>query len=155
MARQYTLRYRIPASILAAALLLNACTTYVPAPAAPIPMGTRVRVLLNRPTDVPLRDVTANRVVSIDGELVRADADRVVLSAFTVVTAGGLEFLSAGETVSFPRGDVAALQKKKIALLSSALFVGGTVLAVILLDAAARQLTGGGDDAGTGTGQPR
>lgn len=147
-------RDRAAAALLLAAFL-SACTTYVPAPAEPMPMGTRVRARLDRPLDVPLHDLTANNVVRVDGEVVHVDADRVVLSAFTIATSGGFELLADGQTVTIPRRDLAGLERKKVALLSTALGVGLGVLAVVLVDAAARQFGGGGDSGGTGTGQPR
>lgn len=154
MSTRFQPRHRAAAALLLAAFL-SACTTYVPAPATPMPMGTRVRARLDRPMDIPLHDLTANNVVRVDGEVVRVDTDRVVLSAFTIATAGGVELLANGETVTIPGSHLAGLERKKVALLTTALGLGAGILAVALLDAAAQRLGGGGDPGTGGTGQPR
>lgn len=136
---------------IAAALLclsvLNGCFSYVPAAVDP-PAPSRVRVLLTRPMDVRLSNVTANNVAVAEGEMVSATRDTLTISALWVRAGTGYEFPGVGETVRIPREQVGRVETRRFSAARSA---GLTILSVglgALLFAGVGKLTGSGDGGG-------
>lgn len=131
----------------------GACFHYVPGSDS-MPRGARVRVELARPIPVELRAVTANDVTNVSGELVSSDADRLVLSVFSLRAAGGFEYLSRGETVIVPDDAVGRVEERKISWVHTTLaaaLVGGVVYAI----GATLGGSSGGGEPGDGTGPIR
>lgn len=142
-------RFSIP--ILATCLLWTGCFHYVPIEGVP-EQGTPVRLGLAQPISIELSDLTANNIVEVRGEIIAAPADRILVSAFGLRSAGDFEFLGRGETVSLPRDAIARLEEKRISpgrtAVASALLVGAGYLVQLGL----RSAVGGGE--GDGGGQP-
>lgn len=138
---------------LASLLTMGACFHYVPAPDVSR-QGTRVRAELVEPRAVELREVTANNVTNLSGELVSSGPDRLVLSVFALRTAGGFEYLSEGETVVLPGDAVGRVEERRISAVR-------TTLAIAILGAAMYAIgsslggSSGGGEPGSGTGQVR
>ncbi len=128
---------------------MSGCYTYAPASSASLAQGAAVRARLNAPGDFPLTDLTANRVMTVDGEVVRQDADALVLSATWLRSQSGYDFAAAGETVTIPAGTIAAVERRKVSLLRSAGVAMAGLLASALL---VRVLEGGGSGASGGGG---
>lgn len=127
----------------------GACFHYVPALEAPA-QGTPVRVPLSRPVAVQLRELTANNVIYVRGEVISAESRRLLLSVFALRAQSGFEYRAAGETVALPSDAVAGLEERRFS-------VRHTVLAAAVLTAAGyifqRTLSGaiGGGESGDGT----
>jgi hypothetical protein len=77
-----------------------------------------------------LSNLTANDVVLIEGEMIRAGADSVLVSARWLQARSGFDFSGTGETVRVPRINVAAIEQKRISLLKTAALTAGLVLTV-------------------------
>ncbi len=139
--------------LVAAALLLSGCFSYVPVPVGgELSQGTAIRASLTRPADYRLTNYTANDIVEVEGELVRAKTDTLIMSAFTLRAASGYEFLAEGETVSIPRARIGGVERKKLSVWQTALVAGGFV-ALVTLGGYALGVGGGGSDGGDGGGQ--
>lgn len=111
-------------------LLLAGCYVYVPASGPEPARGTAVRARLAQPVDVRMRQITANSVAVVDGEVVRFAPDTLYLSAVKLTAMAGNDFLGYGETVWVPRPAIALLEERRIDRQRTALAVaGGLVLA--------------------------
>nr|NIY07960.1 hypothetical protein [Gemmatimonadota bacterium] len=125
-------------------LTTGACFHYVPGSDA-TPRGARVRVELTRPTPVELREVTANSVTNVSGEVVSSASDRLVLSVFALRAAGGFEYLSGGETVIFPNDVVGRVEERRISPVRTALAAALVGAAVYAISATLGGSSGGGE----------
>lgn len=141
--------------LLALLLLLGtgACFHYVPGSGA-TRQGARVRVELAQPTPVELREVTANNVTNVSGELVSSASSRLVVSVFALRAAGGFEYFSSGETVTFPGDAIGRVEERKISALRTALAAALLGAAVYAIGSTLGGSTGGGEP-GDGPGQVR
>lgn len=143
--------------VVAAALAFAGCHKYVPVAygpeteTSPVERGTRVRVHLSEPGEYRLGEVTPSNVVEIDGEFVRLDASRLVLSGWRLEAASGREYFGRGESVEIPRSSVAWIRERRVAALETGLLVAGTVAASV---AAGAVVISGGDREGSGNGNP-
>lgn len=124
------------------------CFHYVPVEAAP-PQGTPVRAFLHRPVPVELREITANNIVMVRGEVIREEDERLLLSAFALESASEFEHVAAGETVALPRDALERIEVKRISPTRTAL-AGAALAAAGYLVNLALQSLGGGDDGGGG-----
>jgi hypothetical protein len=127
--------------------VLNGCFAYVPAAGDP-PAPNRVRVLLTRPMDVRLTNVTANNVAVAEGEVVSTTRDTLTISAHWLRAGTGYEFPGVGETVRIPREQVGRLETRRFSAARSAGVAILTVGLGALLFAGVGKLTGGSDGGG-------
>jgi hypothetical protein len=141
-------------ALFSAALVLNGCYTYVAAPPT-LPRGTSVRVQLQAPQDIRLREVTVNGASRVDGEVVNLEPDRLTLSAFSVVTAFGGEYLAHGRTVTLSRNALARIDRKRFSVWRTAVLAAAGFGAAVLFDRVVDRIGSGGDGGGSGSGQPR
>lgn len=132
-------------------LALAGCYHYVPASEA-LTLGTPVRAHLERPVPVELPDITANRVVQVQGEFVASPPDRLVLSAFRIWGDSGFERSLSGETVTLPSDAVGLMEVRRISGSRTLLAGIGLAAASYLLQAAIRSAVGG--DEGEGPAGP-
>lgn len=129
-------------------LSLSACYTYTEPTTAP-ERAAAVRLRLAEPSEFRLTNLTANDVVLVDGEMIRAGSDSVLVSARWLQARSGYEFAGMGETVRVPRSNLVTLEKKRISLLKTVALAAGFVLTV----GAASVLLGGVGDGGGGGGK--
>ncbi len=115
--------------VLFSALLVSACYTYVPTSTAP-QRASEVRLQLFQPGEFRLANLTANDVVLIEGEMIRAGADSVLVSARWLQARSGYEFVGSGETVRVPRPLVSVIETKKLSPFKTAALAAGLVLTV-------------------------
>lgn len=133
------------------ALLLSGCFAYVPVrPDAPPPKGTPVRVRLATPADYRLTRYTANDVVEVEGEVIQAEQDRLLLSAFGMRSAADFEFFAEGETVAIPSDQLVSFERRKISLIRSGLLVVAVAALGSLVKLALDTAGGGGEGGGGG-----
>lgn len=121
------------------------CFHYVPVDEVP-PQGSAVRVTMSEPVPVELREITANRVVEIRGEVVTAAPDRLFLSAFAVVSNSDLERLADGETVILPRGLIEGIEQKRLSTTRTILATAAVVGLSFLVETVIRGSGGGEGD---------
>lgn len=141
-----------PIALVPLCALLSGCFTYAPTRDAP-GQAARVRVTLSSPADFRLRDFTANEVVVAEGEVVRVEEERLVLSALELRARSGYEFIGQGETIAIPRSNVAVLETRRVSAWRSAL-VAGALVAVMTLTEQLIGIGGGDDNGGGGGGGP-
>jgi len=139
----------------AAALLclpaLNGCLSYAAVSPADVPPApAEVQVLLTRPMDFPVTDLTVRDVVRVRGEVISADSAWLRLSAYGLRSQSGFGYQAAGETVHIPRPQVAQLQRRRVDLARTGLMAAAFAGATVVLAA----LTGGLDLGGSGGGRP-
>ena len=138
---------------LAAALLLgllSSCYNYRPLTALDPEPGTRVAAELTDSGTVALARYLGPDVAALDGRLLTITDQELGLSVVSVRDRRGIEHYWKGETVILPRGDVATLRQRKLALgRSVAISVAGVGASLALLRAFGVYGTGSG-----GTGRP-
>jgi hypothetical protein len=128
---------RIISSILLIAFVLTGCYGYMPVQGTSVPAGSTVRARLSTPGEFRLTEISASNVDELSGEVIRADADTLALSAFWLRSRSGLEHLAAGETVAIPRTQVAEIEQRRISwvrtigLASAASIAGALILGAI------------------------
>lgn len=123
------------------------------APMAPdLQQGQRIRVHLSTPGDYALTDVAPRNVTLIDGELVRWTEEEMLLSAWWVKTAAGLEFAGRGESVAVPGTDIGLVEKRVVSAGKTAglaVLIAGAVAALgVALGASSGEGNGGGGTPG-------
>lgn len=140
-------RLRPIAAALLAALALSGCYSYVPTQEVP-GRGARVRVRLSQPQDVRLTEITANDVMMINGEVVRANSDTLVLSAYLLQSRSGYENFGRGETAFVPRENIVGLFENRISVIRTAGLMGAVALLGVVVGVALNNA--GGSDSGDG-----
>ncbi|HET6764199.1 MAG TPA: hypothetical protein VFH27_11025 [Longimicrobiaceae bacterium] len=132
--------------------LLSGCYGYLPTKGRPLKQSLGVQVYLNTPQDVRLAQVTANNVTIVQGEVVQASAEEVVVSATLLTTSSGYEQLGENATVHIARTNVKQLNERHLSYIRT-LGIGAVV--VVLTALVRGQVQGGGDpvDPGPPTGQ--
>jgi hypothetical protein len=126
------MRSRLSGALPVAVLLLAGCYTYVPATGPEPERGTAVRARLARPVDVRMRQITANGVAVLDGEVVRFAPDTLYLAAVKLTAMAGNDFLGYGETVWVPRPAIALLEERRLDRPRTGLAVAGALLVAAL-----------------------
>src|SRR5688500_461156 len=87
---------------LATALGAPGCHAYHRVEPAELSRGARVRVLVDRPVALRLREVTIEQARSVEGETVGVENGSLVLSALWVEREGGIGTPGEGWTVTVP-----------------------------------------------------
>jgi hypothetical protein len=111
-----------------------------------------VRVSVERPVSVRLREITIDQAVEVDGETVGVRDGQLVLSALWVVREGGIESPAEGWTVNVPVDAVSAVAERRVSWWRSAVFgaaiVGGAALGWRTFGVGASGGEGGGHQPG-------
>lgn len=154
-ARLRAIRSRAIAIVSAATL--GACYDYLPMPSGDPQPGLEVRAMLTDAGSLQLSPFIGPRVSSLDGTIVRADRDSLVLRVKSLTLMSGEENGWSGERLAVPASAVASLRTKQLSRTRTtlaALVATGGVVAIIAGN------HGGGDPASGGviippTGQYR
>lgn len=143
--------------IAAGACLLAACYHYVPVsgPSLGVERASSMRVRLLDGHPVRLERITVNDAVEVDGELIRMDADSILVSATKVVDRSGFEHAGDGATVRVGRDAVWLVEARRVSLLRSLLAAGGVVALGTATGIAANQGGIGHGSTGSGPGQAK
>lgn len=105
-------RIRRYACLAAVQLVCSGCFGYVPAERGTVPPGERVRVHL---TQEGLDDLAAFAPgLTMDGTLVRADSDQVILRVSVVDQTVGIMTRSLGQDLTIPAGRIARLEQREL-----------------------------------------
>ena len=129
---------RLPALGLGASLLLasGGCYNYVVLSTPDPQPGTRVAAELTDSGAAELAAYLGPNVSTVDGQLVNLTGRELMVSVVSVRHRNGVEDFWKGESVTVPRGDIATLHERKLAVGRSVfLVVGGAGAAVALLRA--------------------
>lgn len=145
------MRYRL---ILFMTISLGGCHGYVDVvPGAP-DRGTWVRAHLEPPEAVSLGEVSVRYTASVTGEVVAWEPDSLILSARTLLSTAGQDYLGGGYTVALPRRALARVEERRLSFWRTSLLTTGIVVGSVALGIAARDGFGsaGGERGG---GPPR
>lgn len=112
--------------------------------------GTPVRVGLDAPSEFRLTDLTANDIVRVGGEMIRADGGSLAISAMWLESRAGMQFTGKGETVRIPEANITFFQEKRFSPTKSSLFAALTIGGFFLLREAFLAAGGGGEGRGGG-----
>lgn len=105
-------RIRGYACLAAVQFLCSGCFGYVPAERATVPPGERVRVHLTQEGLDDLVEFAPG--LTMDGTLVRADSDQVVLRVSVVDQTVGIMTRSLGQDLTIPAGRIARLEQREL-----------------------------------------
>jgi hypothetical protein len=142
------------ALLLAALWSLAGCYHYVPAVAATAPQGTPLRAHLNTLSNFELAQITVNNIDRVEGEMVRADAGELILSATWLQAITGNGYPGDGWTVRIPQSAVTAVEERRLSWWRTGIVIAGGVVATWLgFEALGLGPTFGGGQGGTGTTQ--
>lgn len=142
-------RSRTAAAVLALVATAG-CFSYAPINGhEPAPrLGTEVRAHLSTPESFQLTNVTANNVVEVDGEVVRWEDERLVLSAWWLRALNGTEHRGIGETVNIPTSSLGTVERKRVSVAKTGALAGFGVLLAVLFNSALTSGAGGGEGPG-------
>ncbi len=116
--------------------MLCGCYNYRPLSALDPEPGRRVAAELTDSGSVALARYLGPDVAAVDGRLLTVTDQELGLAVVTVRDRRGIEHYWKGETVTLPRGDIATLRERKLALgRSVALSVAGVGASLALLRA--------------------
>ena len=136
---------------LPALLAFAGCYHYVPATTTAQPQGTPIRAHLNTLSAFELAQVTVNNVETVEGEVIRAEAGQLFLSATWLEAAMGGGYPGNGWTVEIPEANVSAFELKRFSWWRTGVIIGG-LAAGTWIGFDALGLTGSRGDGGGGTG---
>jgi hypothetical protein len=139
---------RSPLLVLVAASLVSACYTYKhsgPADAVAPATGTRIQVRLTKEGSVALTQQIGPQAVTVDGDVVSADADTLRLALRGVEDARHVTTDWKGEQVAIPRDAIASVGERRLSVGATAL-VGGLAAGGVI--AAAAAFSGSGTSSG-------
>ena len=134
---------RFRAVTAASLLALTGCFSYAPIAGVHPARGTHVRATLQTPEDVAITGLTVTDVVELEAEVVRSDADSLVVSALQLRAQSGARFTGRGETVAVPAASVSRMESRQFSLVRSAALVVAAGLGAFLLFEALGGLDGG------------
>lgn len=140
--------------VLFVAAATTGCFTYVPAEIEGPSRGETIRAHLSPPLTVPVGDIAVQQTESVAGEVVRWSDQYLVLSAQTLISSSGQDFLGRGFTVQLPRSSLVQLEARRFSTWRTALLTGGIIAGSVILGILAQEGFGGGDADGGG-GQPQ
>ena len=133
--------------------ILAGCYTYTPiATLSPQP-GTNLSLVLSDEGRMQSARQVGPYAVRIEGALVQATSDDLILAVSNVVDARGAHTKWTGEPVSLPRSYVLMTYQRKFSGSRTALVAAATVGGILAL-IASRNLLGLGGNGDTGQGPP-
>ncbi|OLC07623.1 MAG: hypothetical protein AUH42_03250 [Gemmatimonadetes bacterium 13_1_40CM_70_11] len=125
--------------------LVWGCYSYTSLGSDAPPARADVIARLAAPTDIPLEDVTVHEVTLLDGHVIAADGDSLVLALTRFTATSGVTYAGFGARVAIPRVRVADLQLRRVSAARTALLIGGGAAALVGIVASVGPLFGGGD----------
>ena len=116
--------------LLVAVCVTGACYGYVPAPPSPRP-DAPVRIELTDAGTVEVASAVGPGMEMIDGRLLRADADSVVVGVTLTTSRRGVETDWRGERIAVPRTAVSSLQVRRLSVVRTTVATVGGVAALV------------------------
>lgn len=138
------------ASLVAGALLMTACHTYVPAGAQSATPGGTAQLRLTDRGAADLAQLVGPYARVIEGRVTSVDDSTIVMSVTELTRANDVTETWKGESVTVPRSGVAELSLSRFSGSRTAVLVSGLA---IIGAVAAVALSGGGGISGRGPGQ--
>lgn len=134
---------------LAGLVLLGGCYTFAPTTPGAVPAGARVRVALSEPGVAALAPTVGAAVTGVEGDLLRAAGDTVVVRADRLLTTAGVDVQWSGGALNIPGPWRRGLDRRRLAAgRTAAIVAGGVVLSAGLV--ALVRSGGGGQGDGSG-----
>ena len=96
------------------------------------PVGSSVRVTLTPAASRSLTDVIGDRVHVLDGRTVRGSRDSLSIAVTRIGRFDDSGVKWNGETVTLPRVDVLAVERRELSAPMTALMVGSALMATVL-----------------------
>jgi hypothetical protein len=122
---------------LGGAACLGACYTFAPVAPSALPAGGEVRVTLTAGGTAALAPALGNGVDGVEGSLVRQTRDTLVVHPTTLNATGGVDVDWTGSDVAIPLGWTSKVERRRVSVGRTALFVvGGVAAAAIIVDLA-------------------
>lgn len=137
------------ATVFVAAMSLTGCYAFIPTTSATLPERTPVTVELTMGGTVALADVVGQNVNEVDGTIVRASADTLVVAVEHTYTTQRQKFSSSGTQVSLPRSYIQVVKVRTFSRKRTVLLVAGSIAGAAV---AATLGTAGGSTSGDGPG---
>lgn len=141
-------------ALLMLAALSAGCYSYVPV--EDVEPGTRVRSYLTAPAAVRVAEVTEDASRTVEGHVVRADDQTLVLGVRVDFPRGysmPRDMVARTDTLRLARTDILELQTPQLSVWKTSLFVGALVGGAALVTTAV--LAGGGGTGDPGPGDDR
>ena len=127
------------------------CYHYAAATPEMIPQGTPVRARLNQMEAFELAQITVNNIDEVEGEMIRADAGSLFLSATWLQAVTGNGYAGNGWTVRIADANLVGFEEKKFSWWRSTAVVAGVMTATWFgFDALGLGPSFGGGGGGTG-----
>ncbi|MGH7652959.1 MAG: hypothetical protein ACREMS_14110 [Gemmatimonadaceae bacterium] len=114
------------------------CQRYVALDAAPVSVGTDVRVNLDADAAGISFSRIGSRVQQVEGRVVGMSDSSLAIGVTTVTRLNGLEDAWSGDTVVFQRSQIQGVEEKRISASRTLLSVGGLVVGGIVAHAGLR-----------------
>lgn len=142
-------RYSVRTLGVMALLFATGCYSYAPLErSAPRP-GEDVRAQLNEPGMEWIDELTGNETSEIEGRLVRAMPDTLVLAVWRSDLPNQIRFEAARDTLRLPGEFITALEQKRLSYIKTGAVVGAAVVGLyFLVEGLAPGSSGGTDDGG-------
>lgn len=134
---------------LALVLVFVGCFAYVPVTGEDPSTGSDVRLRLSNPAAVELSDRVGTVVRSVEGPLVGATPDSLVVDVGWRALYAGTVFEGRRDTLSFHRTEVLEIDQRQLSRTRTGLLGAGFIAAAILV---VRSLSGGGSEGSPGNG---
>jgi hypothetical protein len=120
-----------------AMLIMPACYAYVPAKTTATPVATPVRVKLTNPGIVAMESALGQGVNELQGTVLRASTDSLVLNVEQTWTLARQTFTSSGSVIAIPRQHIEETTirvfSKKRTVITALAAVGGSILAGVVV----------------------
>ncbi len=118
--------------LLALLVPLAGCFHYVSVAPVAIPQGTPVRARLTNMAAFELSQITVNNIDQVEGEVVRVDEARLILSATWLQAVTGNGYPGNGWTVEIPGANVAGFEEKRFSWWRTGVIVTGLLVGTAL-----------------------
>lgn len=128
---------------------LTGCYAFIPTTSNTLAEATPVTVKLTEDGTVALRETLGRGVEEIEGTVLRASADSIVITVAKMYTTGRQEFASSGNVAALARKHVETVAVRTFSRKRSILMIAG---AVLLGAAGAASVGLGGASGGSGGG---
>jgi hypothetical protein len=137
-----------------AAIGATGCHHYRQTEPSALGRGARVRLVVERPVEVRLREITIEQAREVEAETVALENGELVLSALWVEREGGIGTPGEGWTVRVPVAAVQTLSERRFSWWRSAVVTGAVVIGTAVGWRAFGFGASGGIDTGGGNGEP-
>ncbi len=146
---------RMRAFVVVVLMVLSGCYSYVPVAVSGPPPGTRANLVLTDEGTVEMARLVGPRAQAIEGDVVSANGESLILAVRRVERRDGIEEFWKGEQVTVPRAAVATFTERKLSRTRTVLFTAGAAIGAFFLGKAFGEATGIFGRSGGGPGSEK